>query len=236
VKDLSIVIPVYNEEKILEDSITKIRNFSIKNMSNYKWGIIIANNASTDNTLKIAKKLSKKYNNVGFIHLNKKGRGRALRKAWTESNSDILCYMDVDLSTDLGALPNLIKAIDEGYDVVTGSRFLPDSKVERKLKREILSRGYNSLLKLILNVKFKDAQCGFKAVNKRIVKEIIPLIKNNEWFFDTELLVLSEKKGYKIKEIPVKWTEDKDSKVRTAQTSFNYIKSIFRLRKELKNV
>lgn len=235
-KDLSIVIPVYNEEKILEDSITKIRNFSIKNMSNYKWGIIIANNASTDNTLKIAKKLSKKYNNVGFIHLNKKGRGRALRKAWTESNSDILCYMDVDLSTDLGALPNLIKAIDEGYDVVTGSRFLPDSKVERKLKREILSRGYNSLLKLILNVKFKDAQCGFKAVNKRIVKEIIPLIKNNEWFFDTELLVLSEKKGYKIKEIPVKWTEDKDSKVRTAQTSFNYIKSIFRLRKELKNV
>ena len=201
-------------------------------MSDYDWKIIIANNASTDNTLSIAKELSKKYQEIRYIHLDKKGRGRALRKAWTESNSDINCYMDVDLSTDLNALPILIKEIENGYDIVTGSRFLPDSKVERKLKREILSRGYNILLRLFLNVKFKDAQCGFKAVNKRIVKEIIPLIKNNEWFFDTELLFLAERKGYKTKEIPVKWTEDKDSRVKIAKTSSNYIKSILRLRKK----
>lgn len=197
---------------------------------NYDFRIMIANNGSTDNTLEIAKGLS----NITAIHLDEKGRGRALRKAWTESKADVMCYMDVDLSTDIGDLPRLIDAIAmENYDIAFGSRLIRGSKTRRSLKRELLSRGYNFLVKLLLGVKFSDAQCGFKAVNKKIVREIVPMVKDNGWFFDTELLVLAERKGYRIKEIPVGWEERKDSKVGIFETVFGYIGNLVRLRRRL---
>ncbi len=229
---VSIVLPVYNEEKVLEDSVKKILDF-VKGMDEYNTEIVIADNASRDKTLEVAKRLSENFKNVRYIHLDQKGRGRALRKAWSESNADIMCYMDIDLSTDLEYLPRLVNAIRNGYDVATGSRLIAGANVERSLKREILSRGYNLLLKIFLNVGFLDAQCGFKAINRKVVREVIPKIKDQEWFFDTELLVRAERSGLRVVEIPVRWSEGRDSKVHIFKTVSNYIKSVMRLRREL---
>ncbi|MBL7169613.1 MAG: glycosyltransferase family 2 protein [Candidatus Aenigmarchaeota archaeon] len=228
---ICIVVPVYNEEEQLELSVEKILEVCKKNYRNFE--IIIADNASIDKTLKIAKKLSKKYKQVKYIHLDQKGRGRALKKAWTTTDADIICYMDVDLSTDLKYLKPLTNAIEDGYDISFGSRHQKQSQLKRSLKRDILSKGYNFLLKLFLNVRFDDAQCGFKAINKRVGKNLIPEIENNEWFFDTELLVKGERLGYRLKEVPVKWIEDKESTVKIRETVESYLRNIFRLKKEL---
>lgn len=229
---ISVVIPVYNEEEQLEWSVKKVLETCKKNYKNFE--IIIADNASTDKTLEIANNLSEKYKQVKFIHLKEKGRGRALKKAFIDNDSDVMCYMDVDLSTDLKYLKKLTDAIENGSDIAFGSRLKKGSEVERSLKRDIMSRGYNLLLKAFLDVNFKDAQCGFKAINRKIVRELIPQIKNNEWFFDTELLVKGERMGYKLVEIPIKWKEDKGSTVNIVNTVKSYIENIFRLRKELK--
>ncbi|OGL48720.1 MAG: hypothetical protein A2161_05550, partial [Candidatus Schekmanbacteria bacterium RBG_13_48_7] len=203
---LDIVVPVYNEEKELEDSIIKIRNFCDEHID-LKWRIIIANNASTDTTLEIARMLETKFSDVCVVHLVEKGRGRALKKTWMESDADYRCYMDVDISSDLEFLPVLIRALRDGYDIAAGSRLLESSRTTRCLHREILSRGYNFLIKLVLWTRFSDAQCGFKAVNRRVANELIPKITSTQWFFDTELLVLGEKKGYRIADIPIVWVE-----------------------------
>ena len=230
-----ITIPVYNEEKDLEKSITKLICF-LNNNFHYHYFIVIADNASTDNTEKIGKELSKKYKQVKYNYISKKGRGLALRDTWTKYDADIYSGMDVDLSTNLNYFPRLIDSIaKQHFDVATGSRLLKDSKVKRGIKREILSRGYNLILKLVFNQKFKDSQCGFKAVSKKIVEDIIPKIKNNEWFFDTELLIKSEKSGYTIAEFPVEWIDDPDSRVDILDTIKQYLGNILRLRKELKN-
>lgn len=226
---VDIVIPVYNEEQIVAQSVSTLRDFLLKNVS-FEWTIIIADNASTDATLSVAKILSAEYPDVEYIYIEQKGRGRALRKTWLESNADIVSYMDVDLSTGLEAFPQLITAIEDGYDIAIGSRLMSESQVERSLKREITSRGYNLLIKAILFTKFHDAQCGFKAVKKSVVQEIVPLIQNQEWFFDTELLILATKNGYRIKEIPVKWVEDTDSRVHLMKTIKEDIKGLLRLR------
>lgn len=231
---ICVVVPVYNEEKQVESSVEKILDVCRKNYQNFE--ILIADNASTDKTLEIAKVLSKKYAEVKFIHLDQKGRGRALKKAWTTTNADVMCYMDVDLSTDLAYIKPLTDAIENGYDISFGSRHKKGSILKRSLKRDILSRGYNFLLKIFLDVQFSDAQCGFKAINKRVAEKLIPMIKNNEWFFDTELLVKGEKLGYRLKEIPVKWDEDPESTVKIKRTVESYIRNIFRVRKELKDL
>jgi glycosyltransferase involved in cell wall biosynthesis len=228
-----VVIPVYNEERDLEWSVENVLKVCKKNYKNFE--ILIADNASTDQTPEIAKKLSKKYKPVKYIHLDKKGRGRALKKAWSTTDSEIMCYMDVDLSTNLKFLKPLTDAIEEGYDISFGSRHKKGSEVDRSVKREILSRGYNLILKLILKVQFNDAQCGFKAINRKVLKEIISTIDNNEWFLDTELLVKGERWGYKLKEIPVKWVEDKGSTVNVKRTVESYLRNIFRLKKRIKD-
>jgi len=228
---VDIVVPVYNEEKILEKSISTLYNFLEKNFK-YDWNIIIADNASKDNTLEVANSLSKKYKKVKILHLNQKGRGRALRIAWTKSDADIVSYMDVDLSTDLSFFPIMIDSLIQGYDVATGSRLMEGAEIKRSFKRELLSRGYNVLVRLILGVKYKDSQCGFKAVKREIVNDVVPEVRDNNWFFDSELLFRAHMKGYKVKEIPVKWIEDEDSRVRIFSTVTNYIKSIAVLRLE----
>ncbi|MBD3203421.1 glycosyltransferase [Candidatus Woesearchaeota archaeon] len=226
-----IIFPVYNEEHNLEKGVIKLLNFLKKQNVNFDYRIIIADNASTDKTLKKAKKLAKKYKEVKFIHLDKKGRGRALRKSWMESSADIVCYMDIDLSTELGAFPKCINALEKGYDIAIGNRLNRKSKViDRTLKREILSRGYNLLLKIIFNTRIDDAQCGFKSLKTNVSKKLVPKIKNNEWFFDTELLLLAERQGYKIKQIPIKWKDDPDTRVNIIETVWSYIKNIYRMK------
>jgi len=229
---ICVTIPVYNEEEQLKWSVEKVLEVCRKNYDNFE--ILIADNASMDRTLEIAKNLSKKYKEVKYIHLPQKGRGRALKKAWTSTDAEVMCYMDVDLSTDLKHLKELTDAIEEGYDISFGSRLRKESELKRSLKRDILSRGYVFLLKIFLNFHFTDAQCGFKAINKRVASELIPKIKDNEWFFDTELLIKGQFFGYRLKEIPVKWVEDKGSTVKIKKTIESYLKNIFRLRKELK--
>ena len=231
---LDIVIPTYNEAKVIAGSIKTLRNFLVQNMSAYDYRIIIADNGSNDDTTKIAKKMMGGINNLSCNHIQQAGRGGALRHTWQNSSADILAYMDADLATDLKDLPSLVKAVENGADIAYGSRFLSTSKVERSPFRDVLSKYYNILLKSFLGVKFTDGQCGFKSINQKIVKNILPRIKDNHWFFDTEMLYLAEKAGYKIKEIPVNWAETRNkyrkSKVKIIPTVCGYLWLIFKLR------
>jgi glycosyltransferase involved in cell wall biosynthesis len=212
-KKLEVTLPVYNEEKILEQSVNTLREFMKQNLSDYEYIISIANNASKDRTREIAERLAEEFPEVKYVHLDEKGRGRALKKAWAESDADIVSYMDIDLSTDLEALKPMIDAIKNGYKLGTGTRLSKESKTKRGLKREFISRTYNLMVKMILNTKFTDAQCGFKAANKEYFTNLLPHLKDDEWFFDTELMTITEKLGNKIYEIPATWIEDKDSRV-----------------------
>lgn len=226
---IDVVIPVYNEERVLAGSVGKLRDFLCKNLS-CRWQIVIADNGSVDGTLAVARALSEQYPDVKYVQLELKGRGRALRKAWLESDADAVSYMDVDLSTELAAFPKMIEALDEGYHVAVGSRLMAGSKVKRGLKREITSRGYNLLIKLLFCSGFSDAQCGFKAVTRDIAQELVPHIKDQAWFFDTELLLLAEKKGYRIKDVPVEWVEDEDTRVKIVNTAWEDVKGLLRVR------
>jgi len=226
---VDVVIPAYNEEKDLPKCIATLWDFLNEHLP-HQWQIVIADNGSTDKTLAVAQALSQQYPRVTYVHLDQKGRGRALRKAWLESKADVVSYMDVDLSTKLDAFPPLIKALDEGYGVAIGSRLIRGAKVTRSPKREFTSRAYNLLIKLMFCPGFHDAQCGFKAVKREVVQEIVPHIKDQAWFFDTELLLLAEKKGYRVKEVPVEWLEDAGTTVKVAKTAWEDVKGLFRVR------
>jgi glycosyltransferase involved in cell wall biosynthesis len=227
---VDIVIPVYNEEHVLAESLATLRKFLAQGFA-HQYRIVVADNASTDGTLAVAQRLAAKYTDVASLHIPQKGRGRALRAAWLTSPADILSYMDVDLSTDLAAFQPLIEAISsEGYDVAIGSRLARGANIRRSLRREATSRGYNVMIKGLFFTRFSDAQCGFKAASRRAVQELVPLIENNEWFFDTELLILAEKAGYRIKEIPVRWLEDPDTRVNVPKTVWEDVRGLLRLR------
>jgi glycosyltransferase involved in cell wall biosynthesis len=230
---VDVVIPVLNEAHVLEKSVQTVRAFLAANLP-YRWRVVIVDNGSSDGTDDIGRRLAAELPDVQFVHLQQRGRGRALRHAWTQSDADVVSYTDVDLSTELPALPKLIDAIfNEGYDVSTGSRLMKESKTVRGYKREFISRCYNLMVKAVLFTSFSDAQCGFKAVSRRAVNEIVPQIKDQSWFFDTELLVLAEKQGYRIKDVPVLWIEDDDSRVKIVKTAWDDIKGVFRLRWKL---
>jgi glycosyltransferase involved in cell wall biosynthesis len=226
----NITIPVYNEQLELEQSVKTLHGYLSKYLTDFSWIITIADNASTDNTLQIARKLAKSIPHVTYIHLPHKGRGRAVKKVWSESGADVVAYMDVDLSTDLKHFPPLIRSIFRGYDVAIGTRNLFGSHVYgRGLVRTITSKCYILLMKLVFWVHFSDAQCGFKAVSNEVVKKIIPYIQDNEWFFDSELLIVSERLGYRIYEEPVTWVDNPGSTVRVWKTAQGDIKGLWRL-------
>ncbi|MBI4497181.1 MAG: glycosyltransferase family 2 protein [Chloroflexi bacterium] len=237
VPSVDVVIPVYNEEHVLERSVITLRDF-LRAQIPYEWRILIADNASTDRTLEVAKGLAARYpDDVAYLHLPQKGRGRALRTAWMASDADILSYMDVDLSTGLEAFPPLVQAIAvEGYDLATGSRLMQRSHIVRSLKREILSRGYFLMIQALFGVHFTDAQCGFKALSRQAARALLPLVQNQEWFFDTELFVLAEKNGYRIKDVPIRWIEDPDSRVNIPKTIAEDVRGLLRLRFHLPRV
>ncbi len=227
---VDVVIPVLNEAHVLEASTQRLRGFLNDNAA-FKWQIVIVDNGSTDGTLGVAQRLAEKFGDVKWLHLNVKGRGRALRETWYRSTADIVAYMDVDLSTELAALPKLVNAIiREGYDIAVGSRLAKGSTTKRCFKRELTSRIYNIILRCVLFVRFSDAQCGFKAVTRCVVQNLVPQVKDQSWFFDTELLVLAERLGYRIKDIPVLWVEDDDSRVKIIPTALADLKGVARLR------
>ena len=228
---VDIVIPVLNEAHVLASSVATVRAFAAEALTDFRWTVSIVDNGSTDGTPEIGRQLAADHADVVFVSLTERGRGRALRHVWTHSPADIVCYTDVDLSTELPALPKLLSAIaTDGYDVATGSRLLPASKTTRSAKREFVSRVYNLLIRLLFWHNFSDAQCGFKAVSRQVVNDVIPHVKNESWFFDTELMLLAEKSGYRIADIPVEWIEDDDSRVKIAATAWEDIKGLFRVR------
>jgi len=230
-KTVDLVIPCYNEERILAESVEKLRAWAAANLP-YRWRVVVADNASTDGTLAVAQRLAERHpDDVACLHLDRKGRGRALKKAWLDSPADAMCYMDVDLSTDLAmVVPLLAGVLDEGCDVAYGSRVSRGSDIERSWKREINSRGYIAFIKLLFWTKFADAQCGFKAMAHDAAQQILPHVEDGEWFFDTELLIIAEKGGYRLKEVPVRWVEDPDSRVKFPQDIIKMARQLIKLR------
>lgn len=229
---VDVVIPVYNEEKVLAESVGKLHAYLTEHLA-HDWRIVIADNASIDGTAGVAQAVVAQFGErVAYLHLDQKGRGRALRKAWLDSTADIVSYMDVDLSTNLDAFPQLLAALlDEGYDVAIGSRLKRGARVRRQWKREIISRGYNLLVwSLFPGRTFSDAQCGFKALTRRAVDRLVPLVENNNWFFDSELLLRANQLGFRIAEVPVEWVEDLDSRVNIAKTATEDVKGLLRVR------
>lgn len=233
-KTVEIVVPVYNEEKELAENIEKLNSFCEKSLKDYDWHITVADNASNDNTPVIAATLAKKHPKVYLFRLEQKGRGRAVKRVWSLSGSDFCVYMDLDLSTDLVHLPELIKKLESGCDIVIGSRLAKGARVEgRTFLRELTSRTLNFVfIASLFNTKTTDAQCGFKGVTRKVADQLLPHIKDNDWFFDGELLIVGSKNGYKICEIPVHWVDNPGSTVRLLSTIWNDLDAMMRLLRE----
>lgn len=226
---VDIVIPVYNEEADLEPCVRRLHAHLTAGMP-YSFRITIADNASTDTTPEVANRLVAEFPGVRLVHMPEKGRGRALRAVWSASNAAVLAYMDVDLSTDLAALLPLIAPLVSGHsDLAIGTRLHCGSRVVRGAKREFISRIYNLMLRHALATRFSDAQCGFKAIRREVAEHLLPLVEDNAWFFDTELLVLAERSGLRIHEVPVDWIDDPDSSVHIVSTAMADIRGIARL-------
>ena len=229
---LDVVIPGLNEEDGLEQTVRSLSEFMPERMSSYDWRIVIADNGSTDATPDIGRRLASESGRVQYLRLEQRGRGRALKHAWSQSDADVMAYMDMDLSTDLAHIPPLVGAIaDGGHDVAIGSRLKRGAEViGRSPKREFISRSYSLIFRTMFLTGFQDAQCGFKAVSRRVVEQVLPLVEDTGWFFDTELLILCEKNGYSVEEIPVRWVDDPDSRVRIVSTAYEDMKGLSRLR------
>jgi len=227
---IEVVIPVYNEERDLVPSVRRLHAY-LEDRFPFPTTITIVDNASTDATWPIAEYLASELPNVRAIHLDAKGRGRALRTAWLSSEASIVAYMDVDLSTNLDAFLPLVAPLMSGHsDVAIGSRLARGARVRRGAKRELISRAYNFLLHLGLGTTFTDAQCGFKAITAVAARRLIPAVEDQAWFFDTELLVLAQRAGMRIHEVPVDWIDDPDSRVDIARTAVEDLRGILRLR------
>lgn len=230
--DVEIVVPVYNEDRALRSSILALNTYARTMPWSYR--IVIADNASTDSTPEVARQLVAEVPEVCYLRLAEKGRGRALRLAWGAANARVVAYMDVDLSTDLAALPVLVAPLLSGHsDVAIGTRLSRSSRVTRGPKREFISRTYNRLLRWTLRSHFSDAQCGFKAVRADRLPALLGQVKDQEWFFDTELLVVAERNGMRIHEVPVDWVDDPDSRVDVTATALADLRGIARLGGEI---
>jgi glycosyltransferase involved in cell wall biosynthesis len=226
---IEITVPVLNEEQALEASIRWLHTYLLGRFP-FAFHITIADNGSTDTTPEIAAQLERELPEVTWLRLEERGRGRALREAWSASEADVLCYMDVDLSTDLDALLPLVAPLVSGHsDLAIGSRLTHGARVSRGAKREVISRAYNVILKASLRSRFSDAQCGFKAIRRDAATALLPAVEDNGWFFDTELLVLAERRGLRIHEVPVDWDDDPDSRVDVVHTAVTDLRGVARM-------
>lgn len=230
---LDVVVPVYNEEIDLEPCVRRLHAYLTEGFP-YRFRITVADNASTDSTASVARRLTEELDEVSWVHLPEKGRGRALKYVWTHSDAAVLAYMDVDLSTDLGALLPLVAPLISGHsDLAIGSRLARGSRVVRGAKREFISRSYNLILRGTLAARFSDAQCGFKAIRADVASQLLPMVEDTGWFFDTEMLVLAERAGLRIHEVPVDWVDDPDSRVDIVSTAMADLRGIARLTRAL---
>ncbi|MGW0121288.1 glycosyltransferase [Streptomyces sp. NPDC003327] len=230
---LDVVIPVYNEEKDLEPCVRRLHEHLLRTFP-YGFRITVADNASTDSTPAVAARLAADVPEVRSVRLEQKGRGRALRTVWSASDAPVLAYMDVDLSTDLNALLPLVAPLISGHsDLAIGSRLARSSRVVRGPKREFVSRAYNLILRGSLAARFSDAQCGFKAIRREVAERLLPMVEDTGWFFDTEMLVLAERAGLRIHEVPVDWIDDPDSTVHIVRTATDDLKGVWRVGRAL---
>ncbi|HEY2791987.1 MAG TPA: bifunctional glycosyltransferase family 2/GtrA family protein [Micromonosporaceae bacterium] len=230
---VEVVIPVHNEQVDLDDCVRRLHAYLAATFP-YPFRITIADNASTDATPLIASRLAESLPGVAAVRFEEKGRGRALHAVWAASRSPVLAYMDVDLSTDLAALLPLVAPLISGHsDLAIGTRLSRGSRVVRGFKREFISRCYNLLLHGALSARFSDAQCGFKAIRRDVAQQLLPLVQDNAWFFDTELLVLAQRAGLRIHEVPVDWIDDPDSRVDLMSTALADLRGMWRLGKAL---
>jgi putative flippase GtrA len=230
---LDIVVPVHNEEIDLPGSVRRLHAYLTSSVP-FSFRITVADNASEDTTFEVAEVLARELTGVHVVHLQQKGRGRALQDVWSRSDAAVLAYMDVDLSTDLSALLPLVAPLITGHsDVAIGTRLARGARVVRGAKREVISRGYNLLLRGTLAVRFSDAQCGFKAIRRDVARHLLPLVQDTGWFFDTELLVLAQRAGLRIHEVPVDWVDDPDSRVDLLATALADLRGVARVGRAL---
>ncbi|MFD0269719.1 glycosyltransferase [Streptomyces sp. NPDC127106] len=230
---LDVVIPVFNEEKDLGPCVRRLHDHLTRTFP-YPFRITVADNASTDRTPEVAAGLAAGLDGVRSTRLEEKGRGRALRTVWSRSEAPVLAYMDVDLSTDLNAVLPLVAPLISGHsDLAIGTRLARSSRVVRGAKREFVSRAYNLLLRSSLAARFSDAQCGFKAIRREVAERLLPLVQDTGWFFDTEMLVLAERAGLRIHEVPVDWVDDPDSTVHIVRTAVEDLKGVWRVGRAL---
>ena len=228
---VDVVIPCYNEVSVLRASVERTLAL-FEEHPGYEWRLVIADNGSNDGTSELARELEAEHERVRALVLTVKGRGIALHEAWLGSDADVVSYMDVDLSTDLAHLPDLVGMVAEGgYDVVSGSRLARGSQTTRSLKREVISRCYVLIIRAFFpRLRITDAQCGFKAVGRRAVEAVVPAIEDRAWFFDTELLIRAQQAGFRVGELPVRWVEDRDTKVHIISTATEDLRGLVRLR------
>ena len=228
---VDVVIPCYNEVAVLRGSVERTLALFDEHPG-YDWRLVIADNGSNDGTSELARDLEAEHERVRALVLTVKGRGIALHEAWLGSDADVVSYMDVDLSTDLRHLPDLVGMVAEGgYDVVSGSRLARGSQTTRSLKREVISRCYVLIIRAFFpRLRITDAQCGFKAVSRRAVEAVVPAIEDRAWFFDTELLIRAQQAGFRVGELPVRWVEDPDTKVHIISTATEDLRGLVRLR------
>ena len=231
---VDIMLPVYQGNlHEIKPSIEKQVSFFSKALRNYDWKIVLAiNGKNPEKVIELAKSLNKKYPRVWYSYVEQPGKGSGIIHSWSRSKADIISYMDIDLSTNIKDFPNLISQIEKGYDISIGSRYHPKSKVIRSFKRTFVSVGYHKFFaKIVLGAKdYTDSQCGFKAINQKVVKKLLPLVKNRSWFFESEMLYIAQRKGFKIKEIPVTWKESEFSGIKLYKAIAEFIKSSIELR------
>ncbi len=226
--EVSVILPAYNEAARIESTVDRTVTAISGITSSFE--IIIAEDGSRDGTDRICAILAKKYAFVIHLHSNNRlGRGRAMTRAFRVARGNILCYIDVDLATDMKHLKELVRAIRDGYDFATGSRMLPESDVKRPFKRELASRGFNFLTRLMLGSKLHDHQCGFKSFKRESLFAVMDSVKDTHWFWDTELLVRAQRAGFKVKEFPVEWKHGGATKVDLKRDVYAMGSSIFRL-------
>jgi putative flippase GtrA len=226
---VEVVVPVHNEQRVLEASVGRLHRYLAASFP-FAFRVTIADNASTDATWLLAKRLAERLPDVRAVHVAEKGRGRALRQVWSASEADVVAYMDVDLSTGLEALLPLVAPLLSGHsDLAIGTRLANGAAVVRGPRRELVSRGYNLLLRTAMRARFTDAQCGFKAGRTEVVRALLPDVEDQEWFFDTELLLAAQHHGLRIHEVPVDWVEDTDSRVDLVRTALDDLRGMARV-------
>jgi glycosyltransferase involved in cell wall biosynthesis len=229
---VDIVVPVFDEQRTLVPNVEALLAY-LRAEFPCRYRIVVADNASADATPSIGRELAERYPEVDYLRLETKGRGLALRIAWLTSDANVVSYMDVDLSTNLESFLPLVAPVLSGHsELAIGTRLGHNAHIRRRLRREVLSRGYNLLIHAAFRAKFSDAQCGFKAMRADVARALVPLVRDDGWFFDTELLLLAERNGLRIYEVPVDWIEDLDSRVDLTSTIAGDLTGLWRVRRE----